>query len=111
MNQSINIFVLNWNGMGVLNECLSSLNKISYNPILKISTKIEIIFIPKIDISCAISLKRICVFPSLYGNILGKLCSINMYKKIMQRYLPYKLLIFLIRILVNTKTNMKNIDS
>ena len=30
MNQSINIFVLNWNGMGVLNECLSSLNKISY---------------------------------------------------------------------------------
>ena len=34
-----------------------------------------------------------------------------MYKKIMQRYLPYKLLIFLIRILVNTKTHMTNIDS
>ena len=29
LNKSINIFVLNWNGLGVVDECLSSLNKIS----------------------------------------------------------------------------------
>ena len=31
MNKSINIFVLNWNGLGVIDECLSSLKKISYH--------------------------------------------------------------------------------
>ena len=31
MNKSINIFVLNWNGLGVIDECLNSLKKISYH--------------------------------------------------------------------------------
>ena len=31
LNKSINIFVLNWNGLGVIDECLSSLKKISYH--------------------------------------------------------------------------------
>ena len=30
MNKSVNIFVLNWNGLHIINECLDSLMNISY---------------------------------------------------------------------------------